>query len=470
MTRRMGAGMEPMRDRSRGVARGRLRGGLLVVGIAGATALGLIGSSAAVAAPSVDAARPRLAAPATVVTAADSGCTDASTRIPQRSPALAQLQAPSAWELSNGTGVVVAVVDSGVDAANPHFDGVLAGGTDLVGDGAGAAGYADGYGHGTAIAGEIAARTIDGSGVEGLAPGARILSVRVFGGTDDQAVAAGTGPSISRLAAGIRFAADAHAQIINVSLSTAVDDPALRQAVADATAKGSLIVASVGNRDSTLSVEKDQADGVRYPAGYPGVLGVAAANPAGVVTDDSIHGAHVALSAPGQNVLTAANTGGDCVYASSAPATSFATGYVAAAAALVASAHPDETPAQWAFRLTASAIRPHPGTRDDDAGWGLVQPYEAMVLVPGPQTAGPENPFAASTATDGGSPAEGAVSVQGSDGLQSKQTALAVAVSVVSLTLLAGIAALSVLVARRRRTAPPAAPEPVAAGSGGVRA
>jgi membrane-anchored mycosin MYCP len=424
-------------------------GRLLLAGLTGAAAVVLAASPASgLAAPAgITADGPLRSA------AAETGCTDVAALIPQRPPALAQLQAPLAWDVTRGAGVVVAVVDSGVDAANPHFAGVLAGGTDLVGDGAGSAGYADGYGHGTAIAGQIAAQAVDGSGVEGLAPEARILSVRVFAGTDDQAVAAGTGPSISRLAAGIRFAADAHAQVINVSLSTGIDDPALRDAVAYASANGSLLVASAGNRDSTLSVEKDQQDGVRYPAGYPGVLGVAATGSGGVVTEDSIHGAHVSLSAPGQNVQTAANTGGDCVYASGAPATSFATAYVSAAAALVASAHPDETPAQWAYRLTASAIRAHPATRDNDSGWGVVQPYEAIVLVPGPETAGPANPFTTSSPAPDAGAGTGAVSVQANDDSQARQSAVAVGVAVVGTSLLAAIAALSILFARRRRTA-----------------
>ncbi|MFF2052856.1 S8 family serine peptidase [Leifsonia sp. NPDC058194] len=433
----------------------RSRGRFTIAGLAGAVAVLLAAAPAsaltAAGAPGVPTAR--AASLPSVAAAADTGCTDAATLIPQRPPALNRLQAPSAWDITRGAGVVVAVVDSGVDAANPHFARVLAGGTDMVGDGVGSAGYADGYGHGTAIAGEIAATTVNGSGVEGLAPDARILSVRVFAGTDDQAVAAGAGPSIARLASGIRFAADANAQVINVSLSTAVDDPALRDAVAYATAHGSLIVASSGNRDSSLALEKDQQDGVRYPAGYPGVLGVAATGASGVVTDDSIHGAHVALSAPGQNVLTAANTGGDCVYASSAPASSFATAYVSAAAALVASAHPDETPAEWAYRLTASAIRAHPDARDDDSGWGVVQPYEAIVLVPGSETAGPPNPFASGSAPSQGTATAGTVSVRANDDSQARQSAIAVAISVIGAGLLAAIAALSVLFARRRRAA-----------------
>lgn len=377
------------------------------------------------------------------------GCTDPNTRIPQSPPALTTLQSSLSWTINRGEGVVVAVVDSGVAASNPHLDGVLAGGTDLVDDGTGNSGYADANGHGTAIAGQIAAQAIPGSGVRGLAPEARILSVRVFANTDDQTVAAGRGPSITRLAAGIRYAADADAQIINVSLSTAIDDPALRAATEYATERGSLIVASTGNRDTSLALDKDQQDGVRYPAGYPGVIGVSATGTNGVVTDSSIHGSHVALSAPGQDVLTAASSGGDCVYAGEKPATSFATGYVSAAAALVASAYPEETPAQWAYRLTAAANRAHPDTRDDISGWGTVQPYEALSLVPGPQTRGPVSPF--TQAAEQQRPAEsGAVRIEHNNDLAARQAAAALVIGLVGATVLATLAILTILATRRR--------------------
>lgn len=323
--------------------------------------------------------------------AVDGECT-AETRVTEPVPALTRLQSELAWTVTRGAGIVVAVVDSGVDAANPHLEGAVAGGVDLVGDGVG--GFADPLGHGTAIAGQIAARAIEGSGVQGLAPDARILSVRVFAGTSERDVEAGIGPSVPRLADGIRYAADRRAQIINVSLSTDSDDPALADAVAYATSRGSLVVASAGNRDASFALTEDAADGPRYPAGDAGAIGVAATADDGVVTDASIHGPHVALSAPGQNVLTTSAAGGDCIYAGETPATSFAAAYVSASAALVASAHPEETPAQWAYRLQATAVRADPDARDDVSGWGVVQPYEAIVLVPGAGVRGPESPFA----------------------------------------------------------------------------
>lgn len=314
--------------------------------------------------------------------------------MPEAPAALAMLQGDRLSTTAGGAGVLVAVVDSGVDTANAHLADAIAGGTDLVtGSGTGST---DTDGHGTAIAGIIAARRVDGSGVVGIAPQARILVVRVFTSSSDEARKAGTGPTPARVAAGIRYAAAARARVINVSLSTTTDDADLRAAVDYATAAGSLVVASAGNRDTS---DSDQ-DGARYPAAYPGVLAVAAVNAAGAPDAASIHGPHVGIAAPGSKVLTSATGSGDCLYAADAAAaaeSSFATAYASGAAALVAAAHPDETPAQWAYRLEATAVRPDPDARDDEIGWGVVQPYEALTLVPGGAVRGPANPFVNAT-------------------------------------------------------------------------
>lgn len=307
--------------------------------------------------------------------------------------ALGMLQSESAWRLATGSGVLVAVVDSGIDASNPHLAGAVVGGIDLVGDGEGA--YADPLGHGTAIAGVIAARAIDGSGVVGLAPDARLLSVRVLRGSDQQSVDAGFGPRADRIASGIRWAADNGAHIINVSLSVNADVPEIRDAVTYAAARGSLVVASAGNRAST----DDDSDTPRYPAANPGALAVTATDARGVVTDDSIHGSHVEVAAPGTDVLTLATGGGDCLFATAAAGSSFATGYASAAAALVAQAHPAETPAQWEYRLQATADRDDPDRRDDRDGWGFLRPAEAITLLPDANLRGPESPFFATTGT-----------------------------------------------------------------------
>ena len=408
----------------------------------------LLALGATLTGPGTAVASPR-AAPTT-------GQCTAETRLAATPPALDQLQSTSAWTVTRGAGVVVAVVDSGVAANNPHLAGAIAGGIDLVGDGMGQGGYADLDGHGTAIAGEIAARRIGGSGVLGLAPDARILSVRVFSSTGDQAKRAGTGPSIARLAEGIRVAAAARAQIINVSLSTDSDDPGLRAAVAYATAAGSLVVASAGNSNGDYAVGANGANGVngvRYPANDPGVLGVTAVNTAGQATSASIHGPHIAVAAPGQNVLTSSSLGGDCVYASDAPATSFSTGYAAAAAALVAGAYPNEKPAQWIYRLEASAVRPSAGVRDNQLGWGIVQPYDALTLIPGAGVPGPIDP-------DGKEAAVSARTTQGVSPLQHQVLPEAAARQIAGLAgltaaiLVSGIAVIGLYLRRRRAVQP----------------
>jgi hypothetical protein len=380
---------------------------------------------------------------------AEGECT-ASTRLDQQVPALQVLQSDLAWSVTRGAGVTVAVVDSGVAASNPHLTGAVAAGTNLVPDGADPAGTADLFGHGTAIAGQIAAREIPGSGVVGLAPEARILPVRVFAGNQDQQIEAGIGPSTPRMADGIRYAAEQGAQIINVSMSTTAADPGLSAAVAYAASLGSLVIASSGNRDSTLAVEEDDQDGARYPAGDAGALGVAASDLDGVVGDASIHGPHVAVAAPGQGVLTASALGGDCIFAADEPKTSFAAAYVSAAAALVAAAHPDETPAQWAYRLEATAVRADPGARTDASGWGVVQPYDAIMLVPGTGIRGPESPFVDAGGEVPLDPGPDPVTVSADPPADAAALAWATGSAVSGLVLLGAVGAVGVLIARRR--------------------
>ena len=383
--------------------------------------------------------------------AADTPCAAGTVQYsPGTPPALTVLQSSLAWTRSTGAGTLVAVVDSGIDVNNAHLRDAVAGGVNLVDDGENPSGLSDPDGHGTAIAGEIAARPVAGSGVVGLAPDARLLSVRVFRGTDDQAVKAGFGPSADRLAAGIRYAAEHGAQVINVSLSDFAKNPALESAVAEAASRGSLVISSAGNRATAA----DKTDGERYPAGYAGALGVAASNDQGVVTDDSIHGPQVGVVAPGQNVLTSATGAGDCLYAGDTPSTSFATAYVSAAAALLVQAHPTESPAQWAYRLEATAVRSDPDHRDSRAGWGIIQPSEAITLVPSAATRGPTSPFVAA----GDGVVHGVdVQLHASSGVSELDTTrrFLIVVLVVGATLLGTLSAIIVLRRRRSVTAEP---------------
>lgn len=296
---------------------------------------------------------------------------------------ISRLGMVDAWELSRGR-VLVAVVDSGVAASNAHLVDAVEPGADFVDS---TDGRVDDSGHGTAIAGQIAARPVDGSGLVGLAPDARILPVRVYADSSDEAIRAGRGPQTSRTAKGIRWAADRGAVIIAVPSSTSSDDPELRAAVEYATAMGSLVVASAGNAQTA-----QQAEAVHFPAGYPQALSVTAVDAQGLPAESVVHGTHVEVAAPGSQVLTTFLGSGDCLFAPSTPTSSYATGYVAAIAALVAFAYPTESPAQWEYRLTVTALRPTPSERTKTLGWGIVAPREALNFTNDGTAVGPVNP------------------------------------------------------------------------------
>ncbi|MDG4831843.1 type VII secretion-associated serine protease mycosin [Solwaraspora sp. WMMD1047] len=275
------------------------------------------------------------------------------------------LDPPSVWRHSTGAGVLVAVVDSGVDSDHPQLKaaGTVLRGQDfhLIGD---LPGNFDCVSHGTAVASLIAARPADGIGFAGLAPGARILPVRVSERelTDDGQIQ-GIHPRV--LAGGIRYAADRGAKVINLSLAGGVDHPEVRAAVAHAVARDAVVVAAAGNGTGS-----DQGGPV-FPAGYDGVLGVGAVDPDGLRLPSSRTGPQVDLVAPGGGVLAAARAGGHRYY----DGTSFAAPFVAATAALVRAAWPELTAAEVAARIVATA-NPAPG--GPGYGAGLVDPYRAV--------------------------------------------------------------------------------------------
>ena len=310
---------------------------------------------------------------------------DVTVLRPEAPQALVRLGADAAWRLASGAGVVVAVVDSGVDPGNAHLAGAVLPGVDLVGLEGDPTGLTDVAGHGTAIAGQIAARPVVGSGMVGLAPAATILPVRVYYVDDERS---GTAPRSDLVAAGIRYAAEHGAAIINVSISFPDDTADLRDAVRVATEAGSLIVASAGNRNTTTQSD----DSPRFPAAYPEALAVTAVGDQDQPTDDSIHGPHVEIAAPGTDVLTTFYAAGDCLLAADKASTSFATAYVSAAAAMVAQRFPDESPAQWAYRLEVTAARASLDARDDLVGWGVVRPSAALTFVDDGSAPGPPSP------------------------------------------------------------------------------
>jgi membrane-anchored mycosin MYCP len=118
-----------------------------------------------------------------------------------------------------------------------------------------------------------------------------------------------------------------------------------------------VVVAVVAGLAGNRATASETADGASFAAAYPGVIGVAATDAKNVVTEDSIHGEHVSLAAPGYSVVTAFRDWGDCVYGTQGQSSSFATGHVSAAAATAAPAlHRQESAAQ----ITCSSSRSRP--------------------------------------------------------------------------------------------------------------
>ncbi|NUR30957.1 MAG: type VII secretion-associated serine protease mycosin, partial [Catenulispora sp.] len=273
---------------------------------------------------------------------------------------LRTLRAQDAWKQADGTGVTVAVIDSGVDGQHPDLVGQVLKGTDLVAPGGD--GQSDAVGHGTTVAGLIAGRGDDKRGVLGLAPGAKILPVRVLDSRnryDDARVVANA----------VRWSVDHGAEVINMSLGGTVESPELADAIDYAFEKDVVVVACTGNESPPA------ADAMWYPAREPGVLAVT-----GLEHDDrntiwpgALRGPQTVLAAPGTDLVGARPSGYWTV-----EGTSFAAPLVAAAAALVRSKWPLMSAANVVNRLIRTADDLGDPGRDDTYGFGLVDPVAAL--------------------------------------------------------------------------------------------
>ncbi len=272
------------------------------------------------------------------------------------------LRFSAVWDRTRGGGVTVAIVDSGVDA-NPQFGRRVIPGPDLAaGTKRGIPPGADCVGHGTAVASIIAAAPVPGVSFTGVAPAARILSVKISG-TD-------TFPT-SVAPQGIMDAVQFGADVINLSLATPDDVPALRNAVEYALSHNVVVVAAAGND------VPQGGTGPFYPAAYPGVLAVGAAGPGGTLAVFSDRHTPVVVMAPGVNVTSAYPGTFPDAYAPVQNGTSFAAAFVSGVVALVRSAHPGLTAAQVVARIEATAHgRAGPGT-----GHGMVDPVRAVTAV-----------------------------------------------------------------------------------------
>ncbi|MBI6546539.1 MAG: S8 family serine peptidase, partial [Cyanobacteria bacterium NC_groundwater_1444_Ag_S-0.65um_54_12] len=229
------------------------------------------------------------------------------------------------------------------DLNHPDLRNQLVGGKSFV---AGTSSPLDDNGHGTHVAGIIGAEIGNNIGVAGIAPACKLMPIKALD-------AAGEG-NTSDIVAGLLYAADAGARIINLSLGGGAGGTALANAIEYVQGKGCLVIAAMGN---------DGRNAQEYPAAYPGVIGVGAINSEGSLADFSNYGRWISVTAPGEGIWStlpghesapatlAAETSG-YGYLSG---TSMATPYVAGVAALLSSLYPNLPPAAVKLRLERTA-------------------------------------------------------------------------------------------------------------------
>ncbi|MER6915452.1 type VII secretion-associated serine protease mycosin [Streptomyces sp. NPDC000594] len=302
-------------------------------------------------------------------------CSYPGETYPGKPWALQRVLLDEVWKQSTGKGVRVAVVDTGVDVRHPQLKGAVdtSRGINLmprdIKDENGRTtergkedGTTDTVGHGTKVAGIIAARPRPGTGFTGLAPGATIIPIQ-------QNDAEGNGTAVT-LAEAIDHAVEQGAGVINISQDTAnAEEPTqlLGDAVKRALAAGVVVVASAGNDGLGGNVKKT------YPASYPGVLAVASSDRDNERAAFSQSGDFVGVAAPGVDIVTTVPGGGHCAD----NGTSFSAPYVAAVAALIKAKHPKWTARQIVAQIQQTAERSTPGY-DRLVGWGVVDPVRAL--------------------------------------------------------------------------------------------
>ncbi|MFZ5569453.1 MAG: S8 family serine peptidase [Thermodesulfobacteriota bacterium] len=312
------------------------------------------------------------------------------------------IQVPDAWDIADGSGVIVAVIDSGVYLLHEDLSPQLVAGYDFVsdpaasGDGDGIDGNPDDPGdsdtigsstfHGTHVAGTIAARTNNTVGVAGIAFGAKIMPLRALG------PAGGTDADIAQCiyySAGLANISGTvpsqRADIINMSLGGPGASQTLREAINAARNAGLIVIAAAGNNNS---------DEFFSPADEEGVIAVSAVGQNGTKASYSNYGPHIDVAAPGGDftndpgiLSTSAKDGGTGLRASAYKAlqgTSMAAPHMAGVAALMKSVHPAMTPAELDALLAENnpdlKITNDIGAagRDDLYGYGLIDALRAV--------------------------------------------------------------------------------------------
>ncbi|MEP7024123.1 MAG: S8 family serine peptidase [Actinomycetota bacterium] len=288
------------------------------------------------------------------------------------------VDAPAAWPQTQGHGVTVAVIDSGVKPTVDDLTGSVTSGPDLSGvstpqsdanwgmHGTWMASLIAGHGHGT------------DEGITGVAPQARVLSIRVLPDKKDPAYRQYQHESSRKgqhaLARAITYAVTHQASVISMSLGYGAASRVVRAALQDATRHNVVVVASSGNSGRTATSHGRSHAPYSFPADYPGVLGVAAVDQAGKSAAFSSDNLSVQVAAPGVRVPAQGSDGQYWLVSGTSPACALTAGV----AALIKSVYPSLPPALVIRAITASTQHHPPGGYDDRVGFGTVDAVAAL--------------------------------------------------------------------------------------------
>lgn len=270
------------------------------------------------------------------------------------------INATQAWSQSTGEGVKIAVLDTGIASVN---DITVEGGYNFINNNAN---YTDNVGHGTMVAGIIAASHSSTLGVAGVAPDAEIYSVKILDNLYDG--------QVSCAISGVQWAVNNGMQIISMSWTINDENYALGQALQAAYNQGILLVAAAGNAGN-------QQTGVGCPASYTQVIAVSSIDQNNVRLGDSGDGPEIELAAPGESIYSVGPDNSLWV----GSGTSYAAAFVTGTAALIWARNPSLTNVQIRQILDETAVDLQPGDgleRDIFYGYGLVNASAAVSATP----------------------------------------------------------------------------------------
>ena len=292
---------------------------------------------------------------------------------------LSVLNVEAAWQQTEGAGVTVAVLDSGVDGDVSDLAGSVLPGPDYTGVDTRSSDANWGV-HGTWMASLIAGHGHnDGlDGVIGIAPQSQILSVRVIPDRADPHYGAYEKEPETRiqqsLADGILYAVRHGAKVISMSIGYGAPSAVVRQALVQAYSRGVVVVASAGNSGGPAASDGHGQSPYSFPADYPGVISVGAVNQSGAVANFSSDNLSVAVAAPGVSVPAQGRDGQYWWVSGTSPACAL----VAGVAALIKSRYPALAPDLVASALTSTTTNRPPRGYDSELGFGIVDAAAAL--------------------------------------------------------------------------------------------